>query len=114
MTGIIAVAPNGARPTKADHPALPVSQAEIVACCEASVAEGASMLHLHVRDGDGRHVLDPEAAGDPARAVTARVGDDIVVQTTTEAAGRYTAPAQIAFLKACRPQAASLACREIA
>lgn len=114
MTTIIAIAPNGARPTKADHPALPVSQAEIVACCEACVAEGASMLHLHVRDGDGRHVLDAAAARDLARAVTMRIGDDIVVQTTTEAVGRYTAAEQMVFLKACRPAAASLAWREIA
>lgn len=114
MTVIIAVAPNGARPTKADHPALPLSQAEIIACCEACVAEGATMLHLHVRDGEGRHILDPEVARDLARAVTARVGDKIVVQTTTEAVGRYAAPEQMAFLKACRPEAASLAWREIA
>lgn len=114
MTAIIAVAPNGARPTKADHPALPLSQAEIVACCEACVAEGAAMLHLHVRDGDGRHILDAEAARDLARAVKARVGDKALVQTTTEAAGRYAAHEQMAFLTACRAEAASLAWREIA
>lgn len=111
---IIAVAPNGARLDKADHPALPLSRPEIVRCCESCVDEGATMLHLHVRDGDGRHILSAAAARDLAREVKARIGDKAVIQTTTEAVGRYAASEQMDFLKTSRPEAASLAWREIA
>lgn len=114
MTAIIAVAPNGARLGKEDHPALPMTTPEIVHACEACVGEGATMLHLHVRDRNGRHILDPAAAGDLARAVGSRIGDKALIQTTTEAVGRYAASEQMDFLKACRPEAASLAWREIA
>lgn len=114
MTVIIAAAPNGARFGKADHPELPMTEAEIVTCCEACVAEGATMLHLHVRGSDGRHVLDADAARALAQAIKARIGERVLVQTTTEAAGRYQAAEQAVFLKASRPEAASLAWREIA
>ena len=52
------VAPNGATKTKADHPALPVTIPEIVACAEACARAGADGIHAHVRDAEGRHVLD--------------------------------------------------------
>jgi 3-keto-5-aminohexanoate cleavage enzyme len=110
---IIAVAPNGARLGKADHPALPLSPLEIVRCCESCVDEGATMLHLHVRDTGGRHILSAEAARDLAAQIKARVGDKAVIQTTTEAVERYAASEQMDFLKAARPEAASLAWREI-
>ena len=44
---MIAVAPNGATWGKADHQMLPITPAEIA---EAA----ACMMHLHVRDNDGR------------------------------------------------------------
>lgn len=110
---IIALAPNGARLGKADHPALPLTASEIVRCCETCVDEGATMLHLHVRDSDGRHILSADAARDLARQVKARIGGKALIQTTTEAVERYAASEQMAFLKASRPEAASLAWREI-
>ncbi|HEU4985991.1 MAG TPA: 3-keto-5-aminohexanoate cleavage protein, partial [Rhizobiaceae bacterium] len=45
----IAIAPNGGRKTKADHPALPMTSDEIAATAAACLAAGAAMLHLHVR-----------------------------------------------------------------
>ena len=113
MTAIIAAAPNGARLGRQDHPALPLSTPEIVQACEACVDEGATMLHLHVRDRAGRHILDSAAARDLVRAVKARTGDKALIQTTTEAVGHYAASEQMDFLKTCRPEAASLAWREI-
>ena len=56
---VVMVAPNGARRTKADHPNLPLIPAEIAREAERCAAAGASVLHLHVRDEDGRHSLDP-------------------------------------------------------
>src|SRR6056297_1604958 len=52
------VAPNGARRTKADHPALPMALPEIVETARDCAAAGADGLHLHLRDGEGCHVLD--------------------------------------------------------
>ena len=85
----IMVAPNGARRGKADHPALPVTIPEIVACAADCFAAGADGLHAHVRDGAGEHVLD---AGLYAELMTelARTVPGMPVQITTEAVGRYT------------------------
>lgn len=110
---MIAVAPNGARKTQDDHAALPIAPAEIadeaVACRDA----GATMLHLHVRDEKGQHSLDVEAYRAALLAVREAVGDDMVIQVTTEAVGRYTPDEQIAMLKELRPQAASVAMKEL-
>ena len=54
----IMVAPNGARRTRADHPALPITPEEIAATARACQAAGAGAIHAHVRDDAGRHVLD--------------------------------------------------------
>ena len=55
---LIMAAVNGARRTKADHPALPMTIPEIAADVAACVEAGAAMAHVHVRDDEGRHVLD--------------------------------------------------------
>lgn len=110
----IAVAPNGGRRTKADHPALPMTADEL-ACTAAECAEaGASMIHVHVRDGGGRHLLDADAYRSATAAIRASVGDRLVVQITTEALGLYEPAEQMAVVKAARPEAASLALRELA
>src|SRR5579863_3077605 len=58
---IVTVAPNGGRKTKADHPALPLTADELARTAAECLERGASMIHLHVRDKDGGHSLDPEA-----------------------------------------------------
>ncbi|RDD61688.1 3-keto-5-aminohexanoate cleavage protein [Ferruginivarius sediminum] len=110
---VIAVAPNGARKTAADHPRLPVTPAEIARESRACLEAGASMLHLHVRDSDGAHTLDPARYRAAIDAVRAEVGDALVIQTTTEAVGRYTPDEQIAAVRALKPEAVSLAVREL-
>ncbi len=106
------VAPNGATRTKTDHPALPVAIPEIVACAEACARAGADGLHAHVRDGEGRHILDAglyaELLAELARQVPA-----MQVQVTTEAAGRYHPADQRALVERLRPASVSVALREI-
>lgn len=108
----IMVAPNGARRTKADHPALPIAIPEIVACAAACHAVGADGLHAHVRDAEGGHVLDvglyAELLAELARAVPA-----MQVQITTEAVGRYLPSQQRRLVETLRPPAVSIALREI-
>ncbi len=108
----IMVAPNGARRTKADHPALPITIPEIVACAAACHAAGADGLHAHVRDAEGAHVLDAglyrELLAELSRAVPA-----MQVQVTTETVGRYTPAEQRRLVETLCPPAVSIALREI-
>ena len=54
----IAVAPNGGRRGKKDHPALPIGPEELASTAAACLEAGAAMIHAHVRDRDGGHLLD--------------------------------------------------------
>ena len=110
---IVTVAPNGARRTKRDHPALPLTADEIARTAAACREGGAAMLHLHVRDRDGRHSLDVEAYREAIAAVRRAVGDGLIIQATSEAGGRYGLGEQMAAVRALRPEAVSLALREI-
>jgi uncharacterized protein (DUF849 family) len=110
---IVAVAPTGVRRTKQDHPALPITADEIGATAAACREAGAAMIHLHVRDRDGRHILDAEIYRDATAAVRREAGDDIIVQVTSESAGRYGPDAQMAMVRELRPEAVSFAVSEI-
>lgn len=109
----IAVAPNGGRRTKADHPAIPFSPAELARtaadCCHA----GAAMIHVHVRKADGAHLLDADAYRAAIGAIRQAVGDGLVIQMTTEALGLYSPAEQRAVVREVRPEAVSLALREL-
>ncbi len=110
---VIAVAPNGARKTKADHPALPITPKEIAVAAADAVAAGAAMIHLHVRDEQGRHSLDVEAYRAAIAAVRAAVGDDLLIQVTSEAVGIYSPEQQMTMIRELQPEAVSLAVREV-
>lgn len=110
---ILAVAPNGARRGKADHPALPITPAEIARETEKCLEAGAAMLHLHVRDTAGGHSIDAGLYREATAAVRAAVGDRVLIQVTTEAVGMFTAAEQVACIRALRPEAVSIAVREI-
>ncbi|SMX26485.1 3-keto-5-aminohexanoate cleavage enzyme [Pelagimonas phthalicica] len=84
----IMVAPNGARLQKSDHPAVPISLDEIVACAKACQKAGAGALHLHLRDEDGGHLLDARAYQN-ALARLHQECPGLLIQITTEAAGKY-------------------------
>ncbi|WP_022729982.1 3-keto-5-aminohexanoate cleavage protein [Fodinicurvata sediminis] len=110
---ILAVAPNGARKTKEDHPKLPITPEELAETARASCAAGASLLHLHVRDADERHSLDPGRYREAAAAVREAVGQDMILQITTEAVGIYDRQQQMDCVRAVEPEAVSLAVREL-
>lgn len=111
---IIAVAPNGARKLKNDHPAVPLSADELGACAAACADAGAAMIHLHVREpASGKHSLDAGLYREAIKAVRREAGDGIVIQCTSEAAGIYNRHEQMAAMRALMPEACSLAIREI-
>ncbi|MDK3073846.1 3-keto-5-aminohexanoate cleavage protein [Sedimentitalea sp. JM2-8] len=57
---IICVAITGSLPTKANNPAVPITVAEQVESTQEAFEAGASIVHAHVRNGDGTPSSDPE------------------------------------------------------
>ncbi len=110
---IISVAPTGARRSRADHPALPLTPAEIALTAKSCREAGASLIHLHVRDENGRHSLSADTYRQAIDAIRDAVGDDLIIQVTTEIAGLYAPMDQQAMVRAIRPEAVSLALREV-
>ena len=110
----IAVAPNGGRKTKADHPGLPTTTEELARAAAECLEAGAAMIHLHVRGADGAHLLDAEAYRAAISGVCNAVGDRLVVQITSELQGRYAPAQQMAVVLETNPEAVSLALRELA
>lgn len=110
---IIMCAPNGARRQKNDHPNIPITPAELADCAEEILAAGASIMHMHVRDDQGGHSLDVGHYRTAIEAVRARVGDNLIIQVTTEAVGIYSRAEQVLMVKELRPEAISIALREI-
>lgn len=108
----IMLAPNGARLTTADHPALPVTNPQVVQAALDAQAAGADGLHAHVRDADQRHVLDAGLYAELLAELAVKA-PGLYVQVTTEAVGRYTPAQQRALVETLRPAAVSIALREI-
>src|ERR1700752_2099522 len=102
---VLAVAPNGGRKTKADHPALPLTPGELARTAAECLERGASMIHLHVRDGEGQHCLAPEVYRVTMAQICEAVGDRLVVRITSEAVGRYSPAEQRAAVLKANPEA---------
>jgi 3-keto-5-aminohexanoate cleavage enzyme len=110
---IITVAPNGAYRQKSDHAGIPLDASELAITARACLDAGACMIHLHVRHPDGRHLLDATAYQDATASIRKVVGMELVVQITTEAGGIYQPAEQMAVVKDTRPEAVSIALREL-
>lgn len=75
---MITVAPTGAESARSDVPALPVTLDELVRTARSCADIGASVLHLHVRDAEGRPTLDLAYLTEAVAAL--RESTDLVVQ----------------------------------
>lgn len=91
---VIAAAPNGAYKTRREHRQLPVTAAQLAVVAAGVARVGARMLHLHVRAPSGKHTLAAAAYQAAIQAIRARVGEQLFIQVTSEAAGRYSAAQQ--------------------
>ncbi|MGF1699412.1 3-keto-5-aminohexanoate cleavage protein [Photobacterium makurazakiensis] len=109
----IIVAPNGARKSHSDHPALPITNEEIINEVIACRDAGAAMVHLHARNNEGKHSLDISDNIKLYQSLKEKVGESIIVQLTTEAIGQYLPHQQIALVKETKPEAASFALSEL-
>jgi uncharacterized protein (DUF849 family) len=110
---ILTVAPNGAYKSTSDHAALPITPEALAATARACLDAGAAMLHLHVRHPDGRHSLRADHYREAQAAVRAAVGQELVIQVTTEAAGVYEPAEQVAVVYELQPEAVSVSLREL-
>lgn len=109
----ITVAPNGARLQKSDHAGIPISKQEMAETAHDCFVAGANAIHLHVRDKDGVHSLDPEIYRETIAHVK-QTTPGIKIQITTESAGRFSVADQLHLLETLRSAAASISVREIA
>ncbi|WP_295315551.1 3-keto-5-aminohexanoate cleavage protein [Roseobacter sp.] len=57
---IICVAITGSLPTKDNNPAVPISVSEQIESAQEAFEAGASIVHCHVRDDEGKPTSDPE------------------------------------------------------
>lgn len=57
---IVCVAITGSLPQKSDNPAVPITVEEQVESAQEAFEAGASIVHAHVRDDEGRPSSDPE------------------------------------------------------
>ena len=110
---ILTVAPNGAYKTPAQHPAVPLTPAALAATARECLEVGVAMLHLHVRKPDGSHSLEAEDYRAATAALRRAVGQELVLQITTEAAQVYAPAAQMAVVRAVQPEAVSVGLREL-
>lgn len=83
MTTIVNAALTGMVPQKHDNPHVPITPAEIGRDAEAAVARGASIVHLHARDDDGRPAWRRERYAEVIAEVRSRCPDVIVCVSTS-------------------------------
>ena len=104
---LITVAPTGAEADKTAVPALPATLTELVATAKECEAAGAAVIHIHIRDDEGRPTLDVGRLTDTVAAV--REATDLIVQLSTGGAVTDSFDARLAVLDAA-PDACSLTC----
>ena len=107
---IITAALVGAEVLPGVTPYLPLTAEEIGAAAAGAAAAGASVIHLHVRDADGRPTQDAATFEAAIRAIRERT--DVIVQVSTGGAMGMT-PAErlqpiLGVPAAARPEMASL------
>ena len=109
----LTVAPNGAKLRKSAHGAVPTTEKELVETAKACFDAGARMIHLHIREDDESHSLDGARYRSAIAAIQKAV-PDVAIQITTESGGKYEVAEQLDCIREVKPDAASVAAREIA
>jgi 3-keto-5-aminohexanoate cleavage enzyme len=85
---IITAALTGNVPDRQMTPHVPLTPAEIAADVHRCAAAGASIVHVHARDPEGRPTLDKAVFQETARRIK-KVAPDVIIQLSTGArAGR--------------------------
>jgi 3-keto-5-aminohexanoate cleavage enzyme len=103
---IITVAITGSQPSKAQNPALPIAPAEQIESTHAAFEAGAALVHIHVRDDDGRSSSDADRFAAVQDGVKKHC-PGMIIQFSTGGRGRQAAERGSALEH--RPDMASLA-----
>jgi 3-keto-5-aminohexanoate cleavage enzyme len=90
---IINLCPTGMLPTRADTPHVPLTPQEVASDLRRCADAGASIVHVHPRDAEGRPTQDPAVAAAFIRTIRQAVPGIVVCITTSgrahpELAGR--------------------------
>ena len=102
---IICIAITGSVPTKADNPAVPITIAEQIESTHAAYQAGASILHAHVRDDEGKPTSDPDRFARLMQGVKTHCPGMIIQHST---GGRSGAGAARGAMLPLKPDMASL------
>lgn len=105
---VITCACTGAETTKAQNPALPVTPEEIADAAYEAWLAGAAILHLHVRDENGKPTQNPSVFKKAIELIRRKC--DIVVEITSGGAVGDTAEDRLKPLMEIEPEMASLDC----
>ena len=104
---LITIAPTGAETDKKDAPTLPVTLDELVAAAQACEAAGAGLIHVHIRDDEGRPTLDLGRLKETVVAL--REHTSLVVQLSTGGSVHDPYDMRLQVLDA-QPDSCSLTC----
>ena len=103
---IITVAPTGNVPTREMNPHLPVTPEEIADSAVRCRKAGASLIHVHARDPNGKPTLDPQVFARIHSLIGERT--DLIVQISTGGRAGMDAESRSAAVRLLRPEMASL------
>ena len=106
---LISAAITGTAGSKELSPYIPITAEEIAEEAVAVAKAGASMVHIHVHDKDGKPTMEAGYFRDAFEAVkeaTEKAGVDIIVNLTTSGGSKDTEE-RLAHLKALRPEVCS-------
>ena len=106
---IISAALTGSWPTKAQNPAVPISEEEIAAAAIDCAIAGAAIVHIHVRDDEGKVTCDP-ARYAKVRALIETSGSDVIVNMSTGGGAGQTTDEQRMEPVSLSPEIASFDC----
>ncbi len=104
---IITAAIVGAETTRAQNPHLPITADELAAEAERCAKAGASVIHLHVRDDEGRASQEARRFRDAIRKIRART--DVIIQTSTGGAVGMSVAERAGPLECTGPDAPEMA-----
>ena len=103
---ILTAALTGVLATRRQSPAIPYTPDEIAEEAQRSVEAGASIVHIHARQDDGRPAYDVDTYTRIDAAVRARC-PDVIINYSTGAIG-VTREERVAHIAALRPDMAAL------
>lgn len=107
---VITAALVGAEVTRDQHPSLPLTPEEIAVAAEDAWRAGASVIHLHVRDEQGRPTQDAGVFGRTIDLIRGRC--DAIIQVSTGGAVGMS-PEERLQPVSLRPEMATLTCGSV-